>query len=150
MVIKEVFIQAIQALIGHRIRAVMTMTGIAWGIVAVVLLMAYGNGFHNALAVGFRRAFSNGTVVIWNGQTSMQAGGERAGRRIRLKEEDVEPLRQLGTIKYVSPESVRYLPLAYGIKQTTCAVRGVTPEYALMRSETPEAGRFINAEDVEK
>jgi putative ABC transport system permease protein len=29
-------------------------------------------------------------------------------------------------------------------------VRGVTPEYALMRSETPEAGRFINAEDVEK
>ncbi|HMY76760.1 MAG TPA: ABC transporter permease, partial [Blastocatellia bacterium] len=87
MILKEVFIQAIQSLIGHRIRAVMTMTGIAWGIVAVVLLMAYGNGFHTAIAVGFHRAFSDGTVVIWNGQTSMQAGGERAGRRIRLKEE---------------------------------------------------------------
>jgi putative ABC transport system permease protein len=83
MVIKEVFIQAIQSLVGHRIRAIMTMTGIAWGIVAVVLLMAYGNGFHNAIAVGFHRAFSNGTVVIWNGQTSMQAGGERAGRTVR-------------------------------------------------------------------
>ena len=58
MIIKEVFIQAISALIGHRIRAVMTMTGIAWGIVAVVLLMAYGNGFHNAIMTGFRRAFS--------------------------------------------------------------------------------------------
>ena len=95
MVIKEVFIQAINALIGHRIRAVMTMTGIAWGIVAVVLLMAYGNGFHNAIMTGFRRAFSNGTVVVWNGQTSMQAGGERAGRRIRMKEGDVEAIRQL-------------------------------------------------------
>jgi putative ABC transport system permease protein len=150
MIIKEVFIQAIQSLVSHRIRALMTMTGIAWGIVAVVLLMAYGNGFHNALAVGFRRAFSNGTVVIWNGQTSMQAGGERAGRRIRLKEDDIEPLRQLGTIKYVSPEIVEGLPLAYGIKQTSCTVRGIAPEYAFMRSETPEFGRFINAEDVEK
>ena len=150
MILKEVFLQAIQALVGHRIRAAMTMTGIAWGIVAVVLLMAYGNGFHNAIEVGFRRAFSNGTVVIWNGQTSMQAGGERAGRRIRLKEEDVEPLRQLGNIKYVSPEYVEGLPLAYGIKQTTSNVRGVAPEYAEMRSEVPEFGRFINAEDVEK
>lgn len=150
MILKEVFIQAIQSLVGHRIRAVMTMTGIAWGIVAVVLLMAYGNGFHNAIEVGFRRAFSNGTVVIWNGQTSLQAGGERAGRRIRLKEEDVEPLRQLGTIKHVSPEYVEGLPLAYGIKQTSSNVRGVAPEYAEMRSEIPEFGRFINAEDIEK
>lgn len=150
MIIKEVFVQAIQALIGHRIRAAMTMTGIAWGIVAVVLLMAYGNGFHNALAVGFRRAFSNGTVVIWNGQTSMQAGGERAGRKVRLKEEDAEPLRQLGLIKYVSPEYVESLPLAYGIKQTSSNVRGVAPEYAEMRSEVAEFGRFINAEDLEK
>ncbi len=150
MILKEVFLQAIQSLVGHRIRAVMTMTGIAWGIVAVVLLMAYGNGFHNAIEVGFRRAFSNGTVVIWNGQTSMQAGGERAGRRIRLKEEDVEPLRQLGTIKHVSPEYVEGLPLAYGIKQTSSNVRGVAPEYAEMRSEIPEFGRFINAEDIEK
>ena len=150
MIIKEVFIQAIQALVGHRIRAVMTMTGIAWGIVAVVLLMAYGNGFHNALEVGFRRAFSNGTVVIWNGQTSMQAGGERAGRRIRMKEEDVEAIRQLGLIKAASPEYVEYLPLAFGLKQTTAPIRGVSPEYQTMRSETPEFGRFINAEDVEK
>ncbi|MBO0860576.1 MAG: ABC transporter permease [Chloracidobacterium sp.] len=110
MIIKDVIIQALQALIGHRIRAMMTMTGIAWGIVAVVLLMAYGNGFHNAIMTGFRRAFSNGTVVVWNGQTSMRAGGERAGRRIRMKESDVEVVRQLGLIKYASPEYVQYAP----------------------------------------
>ena len=150
MMSKEIFLQAIQALISHRIRAAMTMTGIAWGIVAVVLLMAYGNGFHNALEVGFRRAFTSGTVVIWNGQTSMQAGGERAGRRIRLKESDIEPLKQLGLIKHVSPEYVEYLPLTFNTKQTTAPVRGVAPEYQEMRSETPEFGRFINAEDIEK
>src|ERR1051326_6163742 len=106
MLLKEVLSQAIIALIKHRFRAAMTMFGISWGIVTIVLLLAYGNGFQTALAYGFLNAFSDGTVVIWNGQTSMQAGGERAGRRIRLKEEDIEPLRQFGTIKYVSPESV--------------------------------------------
>ena len=40
------------------------MLGIAWGIVTVVILMAYGNGFHNALVFGFRGAFSDGTVVV--------------------------------------------------------------------------------------
>lgn len=149
MILKEVFLQALTALNGHRVRAVMTMTGIAWGIVAVVLLMAYGNGFHEALMVGFRRAFSSGTVVIWNGQTSMQAGGERAGRRIRMKEEDVEAISQLGLIKYASPEYIERMPATFGTKQTSTTVRGVAPEYQIMRSEVAEFGRFLNAEDTE-
>src|SRR5207253_428751 len=150
MLLKEVLLQALYALIGHRFRAMMTMLGIAWGIVAVVLLMAYGNGFHTALTVGFQRAFSDGTAVIWNGQTSMQAGGERAGKRVRMKEEDADALRELGLIKYASPEYYQTFPLAYDNRQTSATVRGVAPEYGIMRSETPEAGRFINAEDVEK
>jgi putative ABC transport system permease protein len=150
MLTREVFEQAIYSLISHRFRASLTMLGIAWGIVAVVLLMAYGNGFDEALMVGFRRAFSNGTVVIWPGQTSMQAGGERAGRRIRLKEEDAAQLAELGVIKYASPEYIQTLPISVGNKQTSAGVRGVAPEYAIMRSETAEAGRFINAEDTEK
>ncbi len=150
MIIKEVFLQSIQSLVGHRVRALMTMTGISWGIVAVVMLMAYGNGFHNALAIGFHRAFSSGTVVVWSGQTSMQAGGERAGKRIFFKEDDLEPIRQLGAIKYVSPEYVESLPLVYGIKQTSSNIRGVAPEYGIMRNEEAEFGRFINAEDIDK
>ncbi|MEP7270058.1 MAG: ABC transporter permease [Acidobacteriota bacterium] len=150
MLIKEIFFQAYYALVGHRFRAGMTMLGIAWGIVAVVLMMAYGNGFHNALLYGFRMAFSEGTVVVWNGQTSMQAGGERAGKRIRLKEEDAEALRDLGLIKRVSPEYIETLPLAYGTKQTSAGVRGIAPEYGVMRQEIAEEGRFINEEDTEK
>jgi putative ABC transport system permease protein len=150
MLLREVLRQAIYALIGHRFRAAMTMLGIAWGIVAVVLLMSYGNGFHTALTVGFRRAFSDGTAVIWNGQTSLQAGGERAGRRIRMKEEDAEALRELGLIKYASPEYYQSFPLSYENRQTSATVRGVAPEYGIMRSEVAEIGRFINAEDIEK
>ena len=53
-------------------------------------------------------------------------------------------------MKYASPEYLESLPISYGTRQTTCGVRGVAPEYGLMRSEVPAAGRFINAEDVDK
>jgi putative ABC transport system permease protein len=142
--------QAWYSLVTNRFRASLTMLGIAWGIVTVVLLMAYGNGFHRSLMVGFQNAFSRGTVVMYGGQTSLQAGGERAGRRIFLKEDDADAIRQLGTIKSVSPESFEGLPIAYGTRQMTAGVRGVLPEYGAMRTEVPATGRFISHEDVDQ
>ena len=103
MLLKEVILQAAAAIREHRFRAGLTMLGIAWGIVTVVILMAYGQGFRSALVVGFRNAVSDGTARLRGGQTSSQVGGERAGRRIFLKDEDVEALRQLGTVKYRQP-----------------------------------------------
>ena len=149
MLLSEVVRQAWFALVAHRFRAGLTMLGIAWGIVTVVLLMAYGQGFHRALMLGFQNAFSRGVVVTYGGQTSLQAGGERTGRTVRLKEDDVEAVRQLGAIKYASPESFESLQIGYATRATTCGVRGVTPEYGIMRSEVVGAGRFLNGEDVE-
>lgn len=146
---REVISQAISSLLAHRFRAALTMLGISWGIVTVVLLMAYGTGFQRALMYGFRNAFSQGTVLVGGGQTSMQAGGERSGRRILLKQADVEALGELGSLKLISPEYMQSVPIAYGLRQTTAGVRGVAPEYAVMRSETAEFGRFLNHEDVE-
>ncbi len=41
------------------------------------------------------------------------------------------------------------VPISYGLRQTTAGVRGVAPEYGIMRTETAEFGRFLNHEDVE-
>ena len=150
MLLTEVFTQAYASLREHRFRAGLTMLGIAWGIVTVVVLMAYGHGFRQALVVGFRNAISDGAVLVGNGQTSLQAGGERAGRRIWIKEDDVAAILELGTVKYASPEYLESLPVSYGTRQTTAGVRGVAPEYGLIRSEIPVDGRFLNAEDVDK
>ena len=144
----DIFHEAWSTVRAQWMRSLLTLSGIAWGIVAVVLLMAYGNGFHRALETGMRRAFNTGTLLIYNGQTSLQAGGERAGRRIRLRESDIPPLRELGTIRAVSPEYIRTLLLGYGSLQTNVLVRGVAPEYEFMRSQTIERGRFLNDEDV--
>src|SRR5215207_5880589 len=85
----DVIREAAIGLARNRLRAGLSMLGISWGIVSVVMLLAYGNGFQAALERGFKGAFGDGVVIAWPGQTSKQAGGERAGKRVRLKEADV-------------------------------------------------------------
>ena len=150
MLFLEIISQAWHSLVAHRFRAGLTTLGIAWGIVTVTSMMTYGNGFHAALIYGFSNAFTNGVAVIYGGQTSMQAGGQRAGRRVFLKEADIEPIRQLGLVKSVSPVIFETLQLSYRSRQTSAGVRGVAAEYGIMRHETAAEGRFINAEDVDR
>ena len=145
--LREVLVLAWDALGRNRTRSVLTMLGIVWGIVAVTVLMAYGSGFRGALVRGFN-AFGKSAVVAWPGQTSEQAGGERAGRTIRFEKEDLEAVRAEATmVKLTSLETVRWLAIAYGDRFINTATRGVYPEYGEIRNEVPGEGRWINPED---
>ena len=145
--LREVLVLAWDALKRNRTRSVLTMLGIVWGIVAVTVLMAYGGGFRAALVRGFE-AFGKSAVVAWPGQTSEQAGGERAGRPIRFEKADLEAVQAEATlVKQVSLETVRWLALSYGDRLVTPAVRGVYPEYGQIRNEVAGEGRWISPED---
>src|SRR5260370_42547553 len=87
--LREIFKEAWAALGRNPVRSLLTMTGIAWGIVAVTLLLSYGSGFRSVLMYTFE-VFGKGAVVAWPGTTSEQAGGERAGRQVRLWQEERE------------------------------------------------------------
>ena len=146
---REIVREACYGLYHHRFRAALSMLGISWGIISVVVLLAYGDGFRGALDAGFRGAFSDGTVVTFPGQTSLQAGGERAGKRVRVTPDDVMAIGELPLVKNVSPEFMRDFPIVYGNKQSSHLVRGVAASYGVMRAEKPQAGgRFLEEEDV--
>src|ERR1051326_1943537 len=103
-VLREVVPEGFVGLFRNRVRAGLSMLGISWGIVSVVMLLAYGEGFNQALLRGFQGAFSDGTTILFPGQTSRQGGGERAGKRVRLRVDDAEAVGQLPLIKGWSPE----------------------------------------------
>jgi putative ABC transport system permease protein len=149
-VAREIVLEALHGLYQHRLRAALSMLGISWGIISVVTLLAYGSGFRGALDVGFQGAFGDGVSVAWPGQTSMQAGGERAGRPVRFTADDAAALEELPLIKAASPEYISGFPVAYGTKLFTYTTRGVDADYGVMRSERPAPGegRFLDAEDV--
>jgi putative ABC transport system permease protein len=70
----------VQTLWNHKLRTLLTMFGIAWGIISIILMVAAGEG----LRVGQARVaegFGKDIMIVFAGQTSMQAGGMRAGRK---------------------------------------------------------------------
>lgn len=146
--LREILLQAWDALKRNKLRSSLTMLGITWGIVAVTLLIAYGNSFRSVLVAGFE-AFGKSAVICWPGQTSQQAGGERAGKRIVFEKEDVELIRADATlVKLISPETVRWLPITYGERLVQTAIRGVYPVYGEIRNQVPSDGRWITPEDI--
>jgi putative ABC transport system permease protein len=147
--LREIVREAFYGLYHHRFRAALSMLGISWGIISVVVLLAYGEGFRKAIDAGFKGAFADGTTVVFPGQTSLQAGGERAGKRIRVTVDDVLSLTDLPLVKSVSPEFMQQFPIIYGNKTSNHLVRAVAASYGPMRSEKPQSGgRFIDEEDV--
>src|SRR6202165_5044259 len=83
--------EAYGAMRHNRRLTALTMLGMAWGIAAVVMLLAYGDGFGQACANIFAN-FGTKLVIVVPGRTSMQAGGQKAGVLVRFTQEDVEKL----------------------------------------------------------
>ena len=63
----------------NRLRSVLTMLGIMWGLVSVVILLAYGQGLGGSVLHAFMNMGDN-VIVVMPGQTSMQAGGAAGGQ----------------------------------------------------------------------
>ena len=104
MVLRDLMLDVLRTLWAHKLRSALTMFGIAWGIVSIVLMVAAGEG----LRVGQAKVsatLGRDVMIIFAGTTSMQAGGARAGRRIRWEDSDVPVLEQEATdCEYVLPE----------------------------------------------
>ncbi|MBL0158100.1 MAG: ABC transporter permease [Bryobacterales bacterium] len=145
--LKEILLQAWDALRRSPTRSLLTMLGIVWGIAAVTLLMAYGSGFRGLMMRTFNN-FAKTAVIMFPGQTSAQAGGERAGRRIRFELEDlVAAQAESPLIKKICPETIRRLPMSYQERTATIILRGVCVEYGEIRSEVAKEGRWLSPED---
>jgi putative ABC transport system permease protein len=146
--LREIFKESWAALGRNPVRSLLTMTGIAWGIVAVTLLLSYGAGFRGVLMYTFE-VFGKGAVVAWPGTTSEQAGGERAGKQVRFEQEDAEWVKaQSPLIRRVTLETVKFQGIAHEQRLSDTAIRGVYPEYGEMRNEVALEGRWISPEDI--
>jgi putative ABC transport system permease protein len=147
---REILIQAWISLRRNPSRSFLTMLGIVWGIAAVTLLLAYGDGFQNVM-VGLFENFSKTAVIAFPGQTSMQAGGERAGHRIQFDPEDLAVAKaESPAIRRICEEIVRRVPASYRDRSFDIQVRGVCADYGEIRSEVPIEGRWFTPEDEQE
>ncbi|MHB1023652.1 MAG: ABC transporter permease [Acidobacteriaceae bacterium] len=147
MQIREIIRQSIESLLRNRLRSGLTMLGIVWGLVTVVLLLSYGKSLGNSVLSAFL-GIGNDVVMMWGGQTSMQAGGERAGQKISFRYEDIEAIRDaVPLIKAVSPEVDTNFGFKYGTKVVSVQTKAINMPYGRMRKLIVGEGRYFDAAD---
>jgi putative ABC transport system permease protein len=134
----------------HKLRSFLTMFGIAWGIASLVLMSALCDGFK----LGQRRNMAqlgDNLVLVWNGRTEKQAGGQRAGRRVYWEEEDIRAIReQCPAVSEVAGELKRTVNAASEFNSGRFLTVGVTEEYLRLRNLPASVGRNITAADHEQ
>jgi putative ABC transport system permease protein len=148
MTFASILREAAGALNFNRQRSLLTMASLGWGVACFVILYSYGEGFGFALKGSFE-AVGQDLILMFGGQTSVQAGGQRSGREIQLDLTDVDLIRDnVPLVSAVSAETmIRGASVLRGVREQNMSVRGVEPVYEKIRNMTLEEGRWINGED---
>jgi putative ABC transport system permease protein len=145
---KELISQTWSNLTANRLRSCLTMFGITWGVISIVLLSGVSTGFQRGNTVVLRELGKN-IIIIRNGRTSKQAGGERAGRIIRLDIDDVRALKERSRLlESVSPELMRGgIQAKSNFNASSAQLSGVWPIYQTIRTIEVDKGRLMTEED---
>src|SRR5881394_3341723 len=138
---REAITQSIQNLRANKLRSFLTMFGILWGMISVVVLSATGEGFRRGNNKVLLELGKN-IGIIWGGRTSLQVGGERAGRLIRLTLDDARALEaESQMIAVVSPELQRGAVVKSAYNSASAGINGIEPQYQAIRTIELESGR---------
>ena len=145
---REAFVQSIENLRANRLRSFLTMFGIVWGMISVVILSATGEGFRRGNDKVLRELGQN-IGIVWGGRTSMQAGGERAGRQVFLSVDDARAVAaEASMVAIVSPELERgNVKAKSSFNSASARVTGVEPPYQGIRTIELEYGRQFTWND---
>ena len=145
---REAIAQSIDNLRANKLRSFLTMFGILWGVIAVVVLTATGEGFQRGNQTVLEELGKN-IAIVWGGRTTLQAGGERAGRQIFLTLDDARAIAAESPLAaVVSPEINRGgLQVKSRYNAAALGVHGIEPQYQAIRTIDVERGRVFGWPD---
>ncbi|HUK23194.1 MAG TPA: ABC transporter permease [Terriglobales bacterium] len=148
MVLRDLIGDVLRTLWAHKLRTFLTMFGIAWGIVSIVLMTAAGEGLRKGQE-DQARTLGKDIMIVFHGRTSLQAGGTRAGRLVHWEDQDVAAVQaDSPDCQYALPELEQDTVRAHSnYNNGAFTVTGSWPEFADIRSLGIGDGRFYNWDD---
>ncbi len=145
--LRELLGQVMSNLLRNKMRSFLTMSGIAWGVASIVLIVAMGDGFKKGQRNNTRQLGEN-IVLMFPGRTEKQAGGQRAGRRIRLNYDDIRSIRQeCYMVKLATGELQVQAKAVSPHNSGSFTVNGVEALYPQVRTIPISRGRFFTEKE---
>ena len=142
----EHFKQACRMIMNNKLRSFLSMLGVLIGVACVITMLALGRGAKESITEQLSRLGSN-LLSVRPGSVKVHGVSTEAGAATRLDFEDVRVIKEMPSVKRVAPQVTGQGQLVYGDKNWSTQVIGATPEYASMKNQEPDAGRFFNEEE---
>src|SRR5690348_15109117 len=143
MVLRDLISDVLRTLWSHKLRTFLTMFGIAWGIVSIVLMVAAGEGLRKGQEVQ-AETLGKDIMIVFHGRTSLQAGGTRAGRVVHWQDDDIPAVEaEAADCEYILPELEQDTVRAHSnYNNAAFTVTGSFPPFGEIRSLEVGQGRF--------
>jgi len=144
---KENFLSALRAITSNKVRAALTMLGVIIGVASIISMLAVSRGAQKSVEQRLSSLGSN-LLLVSPGQDRMRgiSMGQTAESRLT-----VEDAAAIGANKdlfvAVDPNVSGNGTVAYGNKNASTQIMGVTHQYARMRNSQAAFGRFFNEQE---
>ncbi len=131
----------------NRLRSVLTMLGVIFGVAAVIAMVSVGEGANRFVQA---QIASLGTNILFVIPGAITSGGARSGWGMRstLTVADAQAIqREAPSVLAVSYANRGVAQVVFGRKNWRTAVQGTTPGYLGVRDWPLASGRFFNEHD---
>lgn len=134
----------------NKLRTVITMVGVWWGILLLIGLLGSARGVENM----FNRAFGDfatNSVFIWAQSTSKPFKGFQEGKRIRLTLSDTEKIKEnIEGIEFVVPRNQNQSLVVRNLLSGTFNISGDYPLLDKVEKKNLIHGRFLSQIDIDE
>jgi len=148
---RDTWQEVIDSMSKNKLRTIITMVGVWWGILLLIALLGAARGIENS----FNRQFSDfatNSMFIWGQSTSKPFKGFQEGRFVRLKLSDARRLQEnIEGIEFVVPRNQRS---SFVVRNMLSGTFGIAGDYPLLdvvqkKKLVKGQGRFINQTDMD-
>ncbi|RQW03547.1 hypothetical protein EH222_12250, partial [candidate division KSB1 bacterium] len=144
---QELFLMGMEGLRVHRLRSVLTMLGIIFGVAAVIAMLSIGEGAKREALAKYKLLGVNNIIVRDKALSDRELEEARAKFSKGLSLKDAEAIEKiLPTVDYVAPQAELAMEAKFEDKSTAATVVGVTEEYDKILNYVPTTGKFFTSD----
>jgi putative ABC transport system permease protein len=146
---RDTWQEVYDSLTKNKLRSILTMVGVWWGILLLIGLLGAARGIENT----FNRLFGDfatNSIFVIGGTTSMPFKGFQEGKRVRLTLSDTKKITEnIEGIEFVVPRNSNQALVVRNFLSGTFSISGDFPLLDKVQKKKLLNGRFINQTDID-
>ena len=153
MDLRETFDLSITGLLSHKLRTILTMLGVIFGVAAVIAMLSIGEGAKQEALDQIRQMGIN-NVIVQHWDPDDEDGAEESDDRGQnlsegLTRDDARAIREICVLAdIVSPQREMRVKAGVGSTSFQTMAMGTTPDYLQVLNARLSQGVFLNEEDI--